>query len=72
MIIFYLLIDNLEAVCLRFVADICDSFSYLDLLGTFRKLVGLKKTELSTARNRTKIGLDKVRSNSCAVLVCYD
>ena len=35
--------------------------SYLDLLGTFRKLVGLKKTELQSARNRTKIGLDKVR-----------
>lgn len=35
-------------------------FSYLELLGTFRKLVGMKKTELSTARNRTKVGLDKV------------
>lgn len=36
--------------------------SYLELLGTFRKLVGLKKSELSTARNRTKVGLDKVSS----------
>ncbi|CAH3198846.1 unnamed protein product, partial [Porites evermanni] len=34
--------------------------SYLELLGTFRKLVGLKKSELLTARNRTKTGLDKV------------
>ena len=35
-------------------------YSYLELLGTFRKLVGLKKSELLTARNRTKTGLDKV------------
>lgn len=38
--------------------------SYLELLGTFRKLVGLKKSELSTARNRTKLGLDKLLSTA--------
>ena len=36
--------------------------SYLELLGTFRKLVGMKKAEFLTARNRTKVGLDKVSS----------
>lgn len=36
--------------------------SYLELLGIFSRLVGLKKTELNTARNRLKTGLDKVRS----------
>lgn len=36
--------------------------SYLELLGTFRKLVGMKKSEFLTARNRTKVGLDKVSS----------
>jgi hypothetical protein len=36
------------------------SCSYLDLLGTFRKLVSLKKSEIVNARNRTKTGLDKV------------
>lgn len=34
--------------------------SYLELLGTFRKLVGMKKSEFLSARNRTKVGLDKV------------
>lgn len=34
--------------------------SYLELLGIFSRLVGLKKTELNTARNRLKTGLDKV------------
>ena len=34
--------------------------SYLELLGIFQKLVELKKTEVSTARKRTKTGLDKV------------
>ena len=34
--------------------------SYLELLGTFGKLINLKKTEVSTQRNRTKTGLDKV------------
>lgn len=38
--------------------------SYLELLGTFRKLVGLKKSELVTARNRTKVGLDKLLSTA--------
>lgn len=36
--------------------------SYLELLGIYGKLLGLKKNELKTARNRTKTGLDKVRS----------
>lgn len=34
--------------------------SYLELLGTFAKMAKIKQTELSTQRNRTKIGLDKV------------
>jgi dynein heavy chain len=34
--------------------------SYLELLGTFQKLIKLKKTEISQMRSRTKIGLDKV------------
>lgn len=34
--------------------------SYLELLGIFAKLLQLKKMELKTARNRTKLGLDKV------------
>jgi dynein heavy chain len=34
--------------------------SYLELLGTFGKLIQLKKTEVSTQRNRTKTGLDKL------------
>ena len=36
--------------------------SYLELLAIFTNLVGLKKRELDTARNRTKTGLDKVLS----------
>jgi dynein heavy chain len=35
--------------------------SYLQLLAIFSKLVGSKKLELTTAKNRTKTGLDKVR-----------
>lgn len=34
--------------------------SYLELLGIFSKLVGMKKMELTTARKRLKTGLDKV------------
>lgn len=34
--------------------------SYLELLGIFSRLLGMKKVELSMARNRTKTGLDKV------------
>ncbi|XP_071943674.1 dynein axonemal heavy chain 1-like isoform X2 [Antedon mediterranea] len=34
--------------------------SYLELLGIFSKLIGLKTNELRTARNRTKTGLDKL------------
>ena len=41
------------------------SRSYLDLLGTFGKLVGLQKSALVNARNRTKTGLDKVQSLLC-------
>ena len=36
--------------------------SYLELLGIFAKLIGLKKNEIVNARNRTKTGLDKVSS----------
>jgi dynein heavy chain len=38
--------------------------SYLELLGIFSKLIGMKKMELNTARNRTKTGLDKVGNSS--------
>ena len=34
--------------------------SYLELLAIFSKLVGTKKHEVATARDRTKTGLDKV------------
>jgi dynein heavy chain len=34
--------------------------SYLELLGLFSKLLKLKKDEISTARSRTKTGLDKL------------
>ncbi|XP_066265765.1 dynein axonemal heavy chain 1-like isoform X2 [Branchiostoma lanceolatum] len=34
--------------------------SYLELLGIFSKLLGMKKQELTTARNRMKTGLDKL------------
>eukprot|EP00794_Sanderia_malayensis_P012733 gene12733-14038_t len=34
--------------------------SYLELLGTFNKVLGLKKSEIQGARNRTKTGLDKL------------
>ena len=34
--------------------------SYLELLGIFSKLVGMKKTELSSSRKRLKTGLDKL------------
>ena len=42
--------------------------SYLELLGTFGKLIQLKKTEVSTQRNRTKTGLDKVQTVRCVVM----
>jgi len=35
--------------------------SYLQLLAIFSNLVGTKKQEIATARDRTKTGLDKVR-----------
>lgn len=35
--------------------------SYLELLGTYAKLLRLKISEISNQRNRTKTGLDKVR-----------
>jgi len=34
--------------------------SYLELLGIFSKLIGMKINELTTNRNRMKVGLDKV------------
>ena len=37
--------------------------SYLEILSTFAKLCGLKKTEISNQRDRTKTGLDKVSGN---------
>jgi len=35
--------------------------SYLQLLAIFSNLVGSKKQEVATARNRTKTGLEKVQ-----------
>ena len=34
--------------------------SYLELLGLFSTMIKQKKSEISTQRNRTKSGLDKV------------
>lgn len=34
--------------------------SYLELLGLFSRMIKQKKNEISTQRNRTKSGLDKV------------
>jgi len=34
--------------------------SYLELLGIFKKVLGIKKNEIMAAKNRTKTGLDKV------------
>lgn len=46
--------------------------SYLELLGIFGKMAKIKQTELSTQRNRTKIGLDKVRlTDFYAVILIY-
>ena len=39
--------------------------SYLELLGTFSRLLKLKKSEISNARQRTKTGLDKVCLPTC-------
>lgn len=39
--------------------------SYLELLGIFSRLIGIKKNELVVARKRTKTGLDKVIMSSC-------
>ncbi|XP_078000357.1 dynein axonemal heavy chain 1-like isoform X2 [Glandiceps talaboti] len=38
--------------------------AYLELLGIFSKLIGMKKTELKTAKNRMKTGLDKLLSTA--------
>ena len=46
--------------------------SYLELLGTFNKLIGIKKVELQTSRTRTKVGLDKVGVNLTHALRCSD
>lgn len=46
--------------------------SYLELLGIFAELVRLKNTEISTQRNRTKTGLDKVTASVLMHTVnCY-
>ncbi|KAA0196090.1 Dynein heavy chain 1 axonemal [Fasciolopsis buskii] len=41
--------------------------SFLELLGVFSKIYGLKKVEVTTARDRTKTGLDKLLSTEEAV-----
>ena len=45
--------------------------SYLELLGTFGKLIQLKKNEVSTSRNRTKTGLDKVCVFMCVRMCVF-
>ena len=45
--------------------------SYLELLGTFSRLLKLKKSEISNARHRTKTGLDKVRMYVCMYECMY-
>ena len=41
--------------------------SYLELLGLFSTMVKMKKSEISTQRNRTKSGLDKVKGSKGVV-----
>ncbi|XP_065895241.1 dynein axonemal heavy chain 1-like isoform X2 [Dysidea avara] len=71
-------IDGLVKMCVNIhqsVASISEQFlaelsrhnyvtptSYLELLGTFSRLLKLKKSEISNARQRTKTGLDKLLS----------
>ena len=38
--------------------------SYLELLGLFSTMIKMKKNEISTQRNRTKSGLDKVQQSN--------
>lgn len=44
--------------------------SYLELLGTFGKLLKMKMNEISTHRNRTKTGLDKVCTPIVIIVFC--
>ena len=49
--------------------------SYLELLGTYAKLLRLKISEISNQRNRTKTGLDKVRIDhkyNCTDTIIYN
>lgn len=41
--------------------------SYLELLSIFSKLIGMKKSELKSAKQRMKTGLDKVRVTGSVV-----
>jgi dynein heavy chain len=41
--------------------------SYLELLSTFRKILGEKREEIGTARHRLSVGLDKISSTEVAV-----
>ena len=43
--------------------------SYLELLGLFSTMIKQKKNEISTQRNRTKSGLDKVLCTLAVPLV---
>ena len=42
--------------------------SYLELLGIFKKVLGIKKNEIVSAKHRTKTGLDKVYLNKSYLL----
>lgn len=64
--------QSVAAMSLQFLAELSrhnyvTPTSYLELLGTFSRLLKLKKSEISNARQRTKTGLDKVCVN---VLQC--
>jgi len=43
--------------------------SYLELISTFKSLLGVKRAELSTIRNRYTVGLDKLANAASQVAV---
>lgn len=45
--------------------------SYLELLAIFSSLIGRKKQELHSARQRMKTGLDKVRGGTLNATILY-
>ena len=53
---------RLHRLIVSFLHFLSHLSSYLELLGLFSKLLKLKTDEISTARKRTKTGLDKLLS----------